>query len=398
MSEKRRDNRNRILRDGESQRGDGRYCYKYKDYDGKCCYVYSWKLDVRDSLPAGKRNDLSLREKEKNIKDRLNENVITHMSSMQVIEIIDRYTSVKTGVKGTTRTVYKTIQKLVCKYPFAYLSIDKVKITEAKRFVIQLKDDGYSYNYINNVLGVLKPAFEQAVQDDLILKNPFAFKLRKVINKDCAEKDALTQEQEDSLLKFTRESRYKRVYPVMYILFNTGMRISEYCGLTISDLDFEKKRITIDHQMLKIDNVRHVTSPKSTSGVRIIPMTDDVAECFKVLLCKREKTVKKYGEPIIDGYIGFINIYQGTVSTSYHWEKMFRKVCELYNKEHPDAPIYITPHGCRHTFCTKMMRRNMNPKSLQYIMGHSSAEFTMKEYTHFDSDTAEVDFRAVTRA
>lgn len=69
MSEKRRDNRNRILRNGESQRKDGRYAFKYIDATGKPQFVYSWKLEKTDKLPTGKRDDLSLREKEKLIQN-----------------------------------------------------------------------------------------------------------------------------------------------------------------------------------------------------------------------------------------------------------------------------------------------------------------------------------------
>ena len=59
MSEKRRDNRNRILRSGESQRKDGRYAYKYTDTFGKVQFVYAWKLVPTDKTPAGKRDDIS---------------------------------------------------------------------------------------------------------------------------------------------------------------------------------------------------------------------------------------------------------------------------------------------------------------------------------------------------
>ena len=71
MSEKRRDNRNRILHNGESQRQDGRYAYKYKDINGETKFVYSWRLDKNDRAPAGKPRDLSLREKERQIQQDL---------------------------------------------------------------------------------------------------------------------------------------------------------------------------------------------------------------------------------------------------------------------------------------------------------------------------------------
>ena len=70
MSEKRRDSKNRILRSGESQRKDGRYAYKYVDTFGKPQFVYAWKLVPTDKTPAGKREDISLREKEKRSEER----------------------------------------------------------------------------------------------------------------------------------------------------------------------------------------------------------------------------------------------------------------------------------------------------------------------------------------
>ena len=67
MSEKRRDNRGRILRNGESQRKDGRYRYKFIDHNGREQNVYSWRLNKNDPMPIGKKRDISLREKESEI-------------------------------------------------------------------------------------------------------------------------------------------------------------------------------------------------------------------------------------------------------------------------------------------------------------------------------------------
>ena len=68
MSEKRRDNRNRILRDGEYQRKDGRYRYRYVDENGKEQSVYSWRLDKNDPMPKGKKPELSLRERKSGLR------------------------------------------------------------------------------------------------------------------------------------------------------------------------------------------------------------------------------------------------------------------------------------------------------------------------------------------
>ena len=63
----RRDHKNRRLKEGESQRADKRYRFTYVDLDGNKRDVYSWRLDKNDPHPEGKRKDLSLREKEKQI-------------------------------------------------------------------------------------------------------------------------------------------------------------------------------------------------------------------------------------------------------------------------------------------------------------------------------------------
>ena len=84
---KRKDSKNRNLRNGESQRKDGRYVYKYTDIYGKPQFIYSWKLVPTDKTPAGKRDDISLREKEAQIKKDLNDSIGTCERSFYVGDI-----------------------------------------------------------------------------------------------------------------------------------------------------------------------------------------------------------------------------------------------------------------------------------------------------------------------
>ena len=67
MSEKKRDKKGRILRQGERQREDGRYEYRYKDVHGVTRSIYSWKLVESDKTPSGKKVEMSLREMEKQV-------------------------------------------------------------------------------------------------------------------------------------------------------------------------------------------------------------------------------------------------------------------------------------------------------------------------------------------
>ena len=66
-----------------------------------------------------------------------------------------------------------------------------------------------------------------------------------------------------------------------------------------------------------------------------------------------------------------------------HWEKYFQHMVEKYNKIYRDQLPEITPHVCRHTYCSDMAKAGISPKTLQYLMGHSEIGVTMNTYTHF---------------
>ena len=260
MSEKRRDNRNRILREGEYQRTDGRYRYRYIDEDGKEKNVYSWRLDKNDLTPKGKKRELSLREKEKQIQADLFDHIVTNGGNYTVVELVEKYVSLKTGVSHNTHAGYKTVINILNKEAFGKLRIDKVRLSDAKAWLIKLQQvDGRGYSSIHSIRGVLRPAFQLAVDDDLIRKNPFGFELASVIVNDSVTREAITRKQERELLKFIKEDKhFCRYYDAIFIFFNTGLRISEFCGLTFSDIEFDQKHIKIDHQLQRTSQMQYV--------------------------------------------------------------------------------------------------------------------------------------------
>ena len=152
MSEKRRDNRNRILREGEYQRKDGRYRFRYIDEDGKEKNVYSWRLDKNDPMPKGKKREPSLREKEKQIEADLFDRIVTNGGNYTVLELVEKYVSLKTGVRHNTVAGYKTVINMLKKESFGNLRIDKVRLSDAKAWLIKLQQiDGRGYSSIHSI-------------------------------------------------------------------------------------------------------------------------------------------------------------------------------------------------------------------------------------------------------
>lgn len=396
MSEKRRDKRNRILHNGETQRKDGRYRFTYLDTDGNKRDVYSWRLDHNDPHPKDKKKDLSLREKEKQIEQDLFHQIVSNGGNYTVLTLVEKYVSLKTGVRHNTQAGYKTVINILKKDPFGSKRIDKVKLSDAKAWLIKLqKIDGRGYSSIHSIRGVLRPAFQMAENDDLIRKNPFQFELASVVVNDSVTREAITRKQQREYLRFIREDKhFCRYYEGIYILFHTGLRISEFCGLTFADIEFDKKRIRVNHQLQRTSQMQYIIQvPKTESGVRYIPMTDEVERCFRTIISNRKKPKV---EPMVDGYTGFLYLDKNDMPmVALHWEKYMQHIREKYNGIYKVQMPTVTPHVCRHTFCSNMAKSGMNPKTLQYIMGHSDISVTLNTYTHVGFEDAESELKRV---
>lgn len=398
MSEKRRDKKGRILRNGKIQMKDGRYRYKYSDAFGVEKYTYSWRLDNHDVMPKGKKSEPSLREKEKQIAADIFDQIVPEGRGLTVTALVEKYVSLKTGVRPSTEAGYRTVLGILKSDDFGKKRIDKVRISDAKAWLVQLQKNGRGFSSIKSIRGVLRPAFRMAVDDDLIRKNPFDFNLVSVIYNDSKTRDALTPEQERKFLQFVKEDpHFCKYYDGIYILFHTGLRISEFVGLTMDDLDFKEMKINVDHQLQRYNRIGYtVIEPKTENGSRQVPMTSEVAECFRNIL---ESRGKPRVESVIDGYSRFLFLDKdNNPMVAMHWEKYFQHICEKYNKIYKVQMPKVTPHVCRHTFCSRMAAARMNPKVLQYIMGHSDIAVTMNTYTHLGFNDARKEVRRIAKS
>ena len=396
MSEVRRDNKGRKLFNVESQRKDGKYEYKYQDAWGKRKTVYSWKLTPTDRVPAGKRDDISLREKIKQIQKDLNSNITPDGGNFTVLELVEKYISQKTGVRHNTRSNYNFVVNVIKKEAFGQKRIDKIKVSDAKEWLIKMQQiDGRGYSSIHTIRGVVRPAFQMAVDDDLLVKNSFEFQLNTVVVNDSVTREAITRQQERDFLEFVKnDQHFCKYYDGIYILFKTGLRISEFVGLTKKNLDFENSRIIVDHQLQRTRDMKYIIEDtKTESGERMVPMTSEVKEAFQRILANRKNPKV---EPMVDGYSGFLYLDKnGRPMVALHWEKYFQHIREKYNKIYRIQMPKVTPHVCRHTFCSNMAKSGMNPKTLQYIMGHSDISVTLNTYTHLNYDDAEEEMQKV---
>ena len=104
-------------------------------------------------------------------------------------------------------------------------------------------------------------------------------------------------------------------------------------------------------------------------------------------------------EPMVDGKSGFLYFDKNeSICSSLHWEHYFQHIIQKYNNTYKVQMPVITPHVCRHTYCSNMAKSGMNPKALQYLMGHSDISVTLNVYTHVQFDDAQAELLRVAKA
>ena len=144
-----------------------------------------------------------------------------------------------------------------------------------------------------------------AYEADLIHKNPFDFDLHNFLINDSVKREALTGKQEKDFLQFIKQDEhFSECYDGMYLLLHTGLRIGEFCGLTLKDIDMQKKTINVDHQLQYVGNKgKYIEKTKTDAGTRVLPMSEEVYEVMKRVLANRKKPKI---EICIDCYTGFL--------------------------------------------------------------------------------------------
>ena len=161
-------------------------------------------------------------------------------------------------------------------------------------------------------------------------------------------------------------------------------------GMSLADVR-ENIEATIDEAMNSADPEVQTNFKKYFGNKRPTPeeyiyktMSDEVYQAFQNILKHR----RKQKNLVIDGYSDFLFINRnGNPQVAVNYEAVFRKLVDKYNSKHEEPLPKITPHVMRHTFCTRLANAGMNPKALQYVMGHSNITITLNRYTHASLET-----------
>ena len=381
----RKDSNGRVLPTGVSQRADGRYIFR-KKVAGKVIYLY----------------DRDLTELKRKIKE-------AEALEVRGIDIdgakldLDTFYSmyINTYKKGKVRdSTWQNVQKYYNWYVRGS-ALGKTKIKDIKR--IQLvrhykqiqKEKNLAYTTIAAVNSLLYNALQEAVYNNMLLANP-CINIMKEIPKKEVKKEALSREESKVLIEFLElETRYHVYLPIVKLMLITGMRWGEINGLTWSDIT--EKYISVNHGINyrnrgKGGHEYYIDKPKTSSGIRDIPLTEEMKEMFQMQR-QYQSDLGIQGDVEIDGYSGFV--FTTTKGYPYTHEaicRVLRCIVKYANQweakraeeEGREAVVIgkITPHKFRHTFSTRLAEADVNPVVHARLMGHSRVETSYNVYSH----------------
>lgn len=412
MSEKRRDNKGRVLLSCERQRADGMYEFRYVNAQGEKRSVYSWKLVATDKVPPGKRCKEPLRDIERRVMRDLEDGIDTIEAYRTTLNyLFDDYIETKYELKQSTRTNYKYMYKKYVHDDLGTRKIASIKYSDIKKFYIHLiKDVGFKPNSLETIHTILHPVFATAVRDNIIRINPsdgVMAEIKRHHDWVTPKRHALTVAQQEAFVTFCSNSKqYAHWMPLFTVLLGTGCRVGEVIGLRWEDCDFEQNLISVNHNLIyrQQDNGAcelHITTPKTRAGTRVIPMFREVREALMQEHTRQQVT--GFNQTKVDGYSGFIFSNRfGNVILPVNINQAIERIVRDYNRQETEEankgqrePILIphfTVHQLRHTFCTRFCENERDIKVIQEIMGHADISTTMDIYNEATIDRKKQSF------
>lgn len=392
MAQKKRMSSGKVLRDGERERSNGTYEYRWKDKFGKRHSIYAATLQL-------------LREKEEELNKNDYESLRRDAKTITLNDMYSRWKKVKKGLKDNTFQNYQYMYEKFVWDSFGNSKILELRRSDVKEFYNQVHEKGVKAATVDSIHTVIHQVLELAVDDDIIRYNPSDRALKELMSENSGERKkvkALTMDEQVIFVNYLKNSKeHQRWYPIFITMMMTGMRLGETLGLQWSDIDFENNLITINKTLVYYEKLDTMTcryamnTTKTRAGERKIEMIQMVKDAL-LLEKEQQKALGITCHASVDGYSNFVFLNRfglihnhGTLNNAL---KRIVKNCndEIMLKSDSNDPLLLPKIHChmlRHTFGTRLNDANVNIKAMQAMLGHSDIETTMQVYVDASKET-----------
>lgn len=401
----RTDSKGRKLPEGISERADGRYLARFT-VDGKRYLLYNKNL-------AELKKDLAKRRLELESGQLEPEKIVLNTW-------FDRWldTYKKDKIKPQTYTNYKLYYNwYVRKSSLGTKPLASIKKTHVVEFckALMKREKPLSINTVKYVGSILYCCMEEAVDNDLLARNPVRNVISSLANQEdeADGRDSLSEADQEIFLNYIRNHRFYSCHQyLMEIMFYTGMRVGEVCALTWKDIDLEEGVINVDKTLSyrkgSVDEgrVKSIGRPKTKQSIRKIPMLLNVKRAF-IEQKKMLKMSKRFSKDSISGFSDFVFLSEdGTSLYPDYVTAIIKKIIVSYNHSEAECaekekrPAVMLPaftaHWIRHTFRTRCFNKKMRNEVVQAIMGHKPGSRSSDEiYLHIEMSTMEDELKVM---
>lgn len=277
-------------------------------------------------------------------------------------------------LKPLTYHSYEVVVKNHIAPAIGAVELQAVKGTHVQRLYNSMTRAGLSGKTVKNVSAVLHKAFSTALKQGIIAANPCdAAELPKVEHKEIRP---LADDEIPLFLAAIDGSPMRNAYALC--LF-AGLREGECLGLSWGQVDFEKGRITVSQQLQreKIKGRKYYIAPSTKSGKPRTIEPPPIA--FDYLRAERVKQLEnrlKAGPAWCNPDDLVFTDEAGGHYAIHTFYKRFKAIASSIGR--PDA----RPHDLRHTAATVAIASGADIKSVQDLLGHATASFTLNVYAH----------------
>lgn len=266
-------------------------------------------------------------------------------------------------------TVYKTYLNNKIIPSLGHIPLSKLTSLHLQNFANELKEEDFSSKTIKKVFEIIRLAFEQAKDFDIVPKNVATkVKLPKL------EQKAMEVWNEQEIIRFLQTAKDERYYLAFYLAITTGMRQGEILGLRWKDIDFESNTLCI-RQTLKNNGKGFLEGGKTKASMRTVDLTEEVMRSLK----KHKASIAK--EKLVGG--GGYQDYGLVVCTPHGTPLNPSNLRRVFNRLITKAEVpKITFHALRHTHATWLLSKGVNVKVISERLGHSNIKVTLDVYSH----------------
>ena len=289
-------------------------------------------------------------------------------------------TTFKRNIEESTRVTYHYNYDRM-KECLGWRKLSKLGIIEIQEcFNNMVSDDARkkSKTTLNDML-------DKAVLSGKLKSNPAKTLVIKIDGDEKEEKRIFSVREEKLVLDYCKN--HSIYYNLIAFMLVTGLRIGEATGLTWKQVDFNKKCLYVKDSNSKVsgykgESVKYVMkSTKTKKSVRTIPITNNA-----MTILREQKEL--FANLTLDEQSNLDRVFISSVKKPVNYSTFrshLERMCKGIQRENPNFENF-TSHALRHTFATRCIEGEMNPKTLQKILGHSTLAQTMDTYVHVTED------------